>query len=159
VLVFFSGAVTSSNKVAFSAPLSNPGHQSNFGTHLTIVFDRVYTNTDNIYSPNTGVFRIPVSGTYVVSVYITLGQVQEYAYFEVVENGSNLGDIIMDNRVYGSTDSHATGIKYNSGFKQWLFHLSQGSEVWVRLPSYSPSSSIHGNGHSMFNAWLLFSDN
>jgi len=152
------GAV-SQTQVGFSAALFQPVHQSHLGNLQTIVFDHVFTNTDNVYSTHTGVFRVPVSGTYVVSVYIIMGAVLDGdVYFEVVEDGNKLGDILINNIVSNSPDGRPTVTWENSAFKLWLFHLNKGSEVWVRVASYSVSPEIHGNGHSMFNAWLLFPD-
>jgi hypothetical protein len=50
------------SKAAFSASLTNP--MLNVGNYQAIIFDNVFTNDGNMYSPYTGVFTAPTNVTY-----------------------------------------------------------------------------------------------
>uniref|UniRef100_A0A667ZNG3 Elastin microfibril interfacer 1a n=1 Tax=Myripristis murdjan TaxID=586833 RepID=A0A667ZNG3_9TELE len=53
-------------RLAFSAALTRPMRSAG-----TIVFNEVFVNEDNVYSPHTGYFTAPVSGNYYFSAILT----------------------------------------------------------------------------------------
>ncbi|KAH3697649.1 hypothetical protein DPMN_085154 [Dreissena polymorpha] len=133
-------------RVAFCVGLSN--YMVNSGIHRTIIFDEIIANVGNAYSSKSGIFSVPVSGHYVMSLVFNAGvQTPSYQrYLEVVSNGVALADVLLDS----SSSIHA------SSTKVWVFFLERGSEVWVRTPSYSVGNDILGHLHSMLTGWLLY---
>ena len=122
----------------------------NLDVHQTILFDEVFSNVGNAYNPNSGVFRVPVSGYYVMSLVYNAGVKTSVfeRYLEVVSNGVKLGDVLVD----------SSSSEYASATKVWVFHLQKGTDVWVRTTTYKTSTDVHGHSHTMLTGWLLYDD-
>ncbi|KAH3697640.1 hypothetical protein DPMN_085145 [Dreissena polymorpha] len=123
-------------------------HTDNLGIHRTIIFDEIIANVGNAYNGKTGLFSVPVSGHYVMSLVFNAGlQTPSFQrYLEVVSNGVALGDVLLD----------SSSSRYASATKVWVFFLERGSEVFVRTTSYGDGNDIHGHLHSMLTGWLLY---
>ncbi|KAH3697644.1 hypothetical protein DPMN_085149 [Dreissena polymorpha] len=138
-------------RIAFCAGQS-AHHVDNLDVHQTILFDEVFSNVGNAYNPNSGVFRVSVSGYYVMSlVYnagVKTGGITD-RYLEVVSNGVKLGDVIVD----------SSSSPLASATKVWVFHLQRGTDVWVRTTTFGISpNDVHGHSHTMLTGWLLYDD-
>ncbi|KAH3697655.1 hypothetical protein DPMN_085160 [Dreissena polymorpha] len=134
-------------RVAFCAGLSSH-HIDNLGIHRTIIFDEIIANVGNAYSSSTGMFTVPLSGHYVMSLVYNAGlqTPSNQRYLEVVSNGVALGDVLLD----------SSSSAFASATKVWVFFLERGSEVWVITTAYDVSTDVHGHLHSMLTGWLLY---
>ncbi|XP_063397273.1 complement C1q-like protein 3 [Mytilus trossulus] len=117
-------------------------------TKHTLLFDKVKTNINGGYSPNTGIFRVPVEGVYGFT-------------FSVREDGTSYGsyEIIKNAETVGS----AIGLVEGAGIQQQvvgtvIISASKGDDIFVRTHSGFQHhgailSSTHGR--SMFAGWLI----
>ncbi|XP_052814272.1 EMILIN-1-like [Mya arenaria] len=83
-------------QIAFTVSVSTKQIE-NLGKHQTIVFDHVITNVGSMYNPLTGIFHVPYSGTYVLSLTFNPGKLTESdTYLEIVQNGAQLADVLVE---------------------------------------------------------------
>ncbi|KAH3697653.1 hypothetical protein DPMN_085158 [Dreissena polymorpha] len=80
---------TNTTRVAFCAGVAVL-HRDHVGPHQPIVFDEIITNVGNVYSGKTGIFRVPVSGQYVLNLVYSAGvsTASPDSYLEIVSDGS-----------------------------------------------------------------------
>ncbi|NWI36286.1 C1QA protein, partial [Picathartes gymnocephalus] len=126
---------------AFSASRLSPPRR---GT--TVVFDRVITNQENAYSPQTGKFTCPIPGLY-------------YFAFQVVSSG-DLCVSITKNRlgVVSFCDNNSQGIlQVNSGSS--VLSLAVGDQVSLTTDPAQGSSIYSGSeADSVFSGFLVSPD-
>ena len=120
--------------IAFTAGVSTE-NLHNLGLHQTIIFDNVITNFGNGYHQHTGMFTVPVTGAYAITLTIT-----------VEPNKVQWVDFMVD----GVQKSYvAAGIgnplNYASATKQWIIELDFGSEVWFSKSGDPNKRDLHGN--------------
>jgi len=144
-------------RVAFTATMSKS--IGGIGIGQTIVFDNIVTNIGNAYNPQTGKFVVPVSAFYVVTLTVYPNWITEEMYVEIVHDGTQLTDMLLDNVVRNRASQTTDELTFFLSFtSQWVFHLNEGSNVWVRTTSYSPLINILGQNHSRITCWLLYAD-
>lgn len=114
-----------------------------------LIFDTVKVNINNGFSGNTGVFHVPVSGTYVFtySIRITNGH---YGAFEIVRNGNPEGVAI------GILT--ANSIDQEQVIDTVVVTANQGDEIYVRTHStltHSGGILSNSDGRSIFAGWMI----
>jgi hypothetical protein len=107
-------------QVAFSVYLSHL--QEHLGTHQTVKFDKIITNDGNAYNSVTGIFTVPVTGTYVFIFYLN-------------SSTSNVEFSLMaDNSLIASGTSRPFEFNQSKdvqGGGTVVVRLNQGVSVWI----------------------------
>ncbi|XP_060589691.1 complement C1q-like protein 4, partial [Ruditapes philippinarum] len=128
-------------QVAFSAYLSHL--QDHLGTSQTVKFDKIITNDGNAYNAVTGIFTVPVTGTYVFIFYLS-------------SSSSSVEFRLMANNAL-----KASGVSRPFEINHWkdvqgggtvVLRLNQGVAVWIEkadAESIVYSTDIH--------RWVTFS--
>ena len=111
------------------------------GNFQTIKFDNVFTNTNNVYSPMTGVFTAPTNGTYYFTSVI-MSHPGQYIEAELALNGKSL--------VY----MYAYDSNYEQGVNSVILTLKTGDMVWVRHHG-NEGSNVHGGDWSTFAGFQI----
>ena len=141
IYLFHSRQLTG-GEVAFSAAVSS--HIKNLGTNQAIVFSTVTTNIGNHYNSNSGVFRVPVPGTYLFFVNI-LSEAGHSIETQIVRNGNEISEIY----------SGGSGNYNGPGSNLVILQLDLGDEIWVRVHEhFSTNMAIHCCWSS-FSGYLL----
>lgn len=132
--------------VAFYAQLTKDvpevGHQQ------TIIFDEVTTNVGNGYNGYSGVFAVPVAGTYVFS-WTTQNIDRTHMKSELVVNSEVRG------RAWSDAFDHSD---IASGSNTVVLVLENGDAVWIRTDKYHDNyvMTLQGFLGSSFSGWRLF---
>lgn len=119
------------DRVAFYAFMS---HNEAILKHHTLTFDETKVNYGSGYNNNTGTFRAPVSGVYVITTTI-------HPY----ENSAASIEIIVNSNVHGSifTDS-SDGWDINASTGIVIAWMNQGDVSFVRTSaSYNSYGSLY----------------
>lgn len=123
-------------------------------THVTldaqriVVFDQVLVNVGGGYSSSTGIFRAPMSGTYLFSLTILSKTKAKYAHIQLMKNDVELGRIFAGSEI-------ATWVQ--TGAVTIATHLTEGDEVYTReFPDHT--GHLHGNNYCSFSGVLLNAD-
>ncbi|NXA95483.1 C1QA protein, partial [Melanocharis versteri] len=133
-----AGDVSEHPRPAFSASRLSPPRR---GT--TVVFDRIITNEENAYSPQTGKFTCSTPGLY-------------YFAYQVVSNGDLCLSITKNGlRVVSFCDNNSHGIlQVNSGSS--VLSLAVGDEVSLTTDPARGSSIYSGSeADSIFSGFLV----
>ncbi|KAL3856565.1 hypothetical protein ACJMK2_011300 [Sinanodonta woodiana] len=133
---------------AFTARFYNDLRQ--FAIGKPIVFNDVYLNLGNGYDGNSGIFRTPVAGLYLVMMTISSSE-SNTPDVEVVKNGSPLC------RVVAWTSSANSVISIGSPCNV-LVQLNVGDDVWARDLLHKEGYVIRGQYYSTFSMALLVPD-
>ncbi|XP_045204780.2 uncharacterized protein LOC123557399 [Mercenaria mercenaria] len=111
---------TASAHVSFSAYLSHL--QDHLGVNQVVKFDRVITNDGNGYNTHTGVFTVPVTGTYMFIFYVS-------------SSSSNVQfDLVVDDSVKTSGVARPSTLEQSKdvqGGGAVILSLNQGVSVWI----------------------------
>ncbi|KAL4222584.1 hypothetical protein ACF0H5_018625 [Mactra antiquata] len=128
-------------EIGFSARV--PEHLKNLAPHQPIVFGDVMTNLGNYYNPSSGVFFVPVTGTYLFFVNI-LSEVDNSIETELVVDGATLIDIYSGSRGF-----------FGPGSNFLIARIDKGKNVWVKVHDhYSTNMGVHCCWSS-FSGYLL----
>ncbi|XP_060558943.1 complement C1q-like protein 3 [Ruditapes philippinarum] len=127
------------NKAAFSASLTK--HMLNVGNYQAIIFDNVFTNDGNMYSPYTGVFTAPTNGTYFF-ISTVMSHSGQYLETEICLNGNSL--VLM----YSLDNSS------EQGTNSVVLALKEGDRVWVRHHG-TRGSNVYGGHWSSFSGFQI----
>ncbi|KAL4222583.1 Complement C1q-like protein 2 [Mactra antiquata] len=128
-------------EVGFSARVSQ--HVKNLTAHQPIKFGNVITNIGNYYNPTSGMFFVPVTGTYLFYVNI-LSEANNNIETELVQDGSSLAEIYS-----GAGKFHGAGSNFV------IANVTKGKNVWVKVhAAYSTDMSVHCCW-STFSGYLL----
>ncbi|NWH89282.1 C1QA protein, partial [Aegithalos caudatus] len=133
-----AGDVLEQPRPAFSASRLSPPR-----TGTTVVFDRVITNQEDSYSPQTGKFTCSVPGLY-------------YFTFQVVSSGDLCLSIAKNGRsVLSFCDNNSQGIlQVNSGSS--VLSLARGDQVSLTTDPARGSSIYSGSeADSVFSGFLV----
>jgi len=127
--------------VAFQA--AKVSRQSSIGLNQNVQFERVSINIGNGYHPQHGVFVVPRSGIYVISV-TTLHAMQSITF-----NGAivHQGNIIA--KLYGQSNT------WEQASHTVLIQAHAGDEIWVK--NIGPANEdIYGDLFSTFSGFLIW---
>lgn len=128
-------------EIGFSASVSN--HVKGLAAHQTIVFGSVVSNFGDYYNNTTGVFYVPVPGTYLFYVNI------------LSESGNSIEtQLVVDGNTIASIYSGGQNF-HGAGSNQVVVRLKHGDNVWVKVHgAYSTDMSVHCCWSS-FTGYLL----
>ncbi|XP_062606509.1 uncharacterized protein LOC134268291 [Saccostrea cucullata] len=117
--------------------------------HHVFVFDVVKTNIGSAYNRNSGIFTVPIDGTYVFTWSI-FSDAHSYIFTQIVINSKALTGMITDSDEVGDYHS-TTGVIVAT--------VDHGDLVYVRT---HPTTLSHGNvlssplhGQPSFSGWRL----
>ncbi|XP_034146156.1 complement C1q-like protein 2, partial [Esox lucius] len=130
-------------KVAFSAALSES--KGPFDTDTTLVYKQVITNIGNAYSPSTGVFKAPVSGTYYF----------RFTAFSLTNNHRRVSLYKGGQLVVTVTDVQSDQDGEDSSSNGVTLQLEKGEEVYTQLKA---QHHVYDDGayHTTFTGFLIF---
>lgn len=115
--------------------------QNSSGSGYIVRFDTVGYDAGGEYSPGTGIFLAPVSGTYVFHV-------------NVVASGEFMVELVVTTTVKMTARS-----LYGDLSGSVVVHANAGQEVFVRIPlGYGSIRNIYGAGYTHFAGFLLHAD-
>ena len=115
--------------------------------HQNVIFDAIVTNLGNAYNNQVGVFKAPVSGTYVFSTtLVSFNFTSAHAQFAV--NGNAITNM------YVSGGSITTGDDTTS--QTIVLQLQSGDDISVQ--NKDPDTGFFGVSHSIFSGFLLQED-
>ncbi|CAL1526606.1 unnamed protein product [Lymnaea stagnalis] len=127
---------------AFSAGLTS---SLNVSDHVNVTYDRVFTNVGNVYDPQTGVFTVPLNGTYTILFHA----LAEYS-------GMLWLDLYRNSQYITSAYAHIEG-QYGAASNSITITLAKGDEVYI---TGHGSSILYGNPNEVyatFTGYMLFS--
>lgn len=104
-------------EIAFTAGVTSANTTWNSGT---MIFDVVITNVGNAYSPSTGVFTSPISGTFVFYV-SAVEYVNWNLHLDIVLNSVSKVQLLA----YSSAE-------HQTGTNMFVLNLQKGDSVWMR---------------------------
>jgi hypothetical protein len=102
-------------RVAFTAYLD---HDQAVHSGNVLKFNQILYNVGNAYNVHTGIFTVPITGTYLFSFQVEDWRTGELKFYLMVD-GQNMVDAIIGNT--GSTQSGNTAI----------LGLTVGNSVWI----------------------------
>uniref|UniRef100_A0A3P8Z0C9 C1q domain-containing protein n=2 Tax=Esox lucius TaxID=8010 RepID=A0A3P8Z0C9_ESOLU len=130
-------------KVAFSAALSES--KGPFDTDTTLVYKHVITNIGNAYSPSTGIFKAPVSGTYYF----------RFTAFSYTNNHRRVSLYKGGQLVVTVTDIQSGQDGEDSGSNGVTLQLEKGEEVYTQLKAQHHVYDDYAH-HTTFTGFLIF---
>ena len=132
--------------VAFSVYLSKHTH---YVTGQTVKYDQILTNHGNSYNAFTGVFSVPLTGTYLLTFAIATDQRYSHICVRLVDNNSYLVDACADPGTTTHIDTAGNTV---------IVALTVGHRVWVEV--YDTSNGLmYGtptHRHATFSGVFLF---
>ena len=132
--------------VAFSVYLSKHTH---YVTGQTVKYDQILTNHGNNYNAFTGVFSVPLTGTYLLTFAIATDQRYSHICVRLVDNNSYLADACADPGTTTHIDTAGNTV---------IVALTAGHRVWVEV--YDTSNGLmYGtptHRHATFSGVFLF---
>ena len=115
----------------------------NIGNHQKIVFDDVKSNNGNGYSTNSGIFTVPINGTYIFFGSILC---DDFLETEIVANGRTIS------RLYCDRGDTAHG--FDQGSNMAVVALKKGSKEWMHK-STNAGSRLYGYSWSSFSGFRI----
>ena len=145
----FSARQTTS-KAAFSVYLDQ--NLANLGPDQTIIYKGILLNDGNAYNQYSGIFTVPVTGTYLFTA--TAEDVNhDLIWLKIVKNGVLQSSIKIYPYQYSS-------VRYNSqGSNTVIMRCTQGESVWVAVDSNDHGESLEGSSTlrtNTFSGVLLY---
>lgn len=126
--------------VAFTAILSKG---ISIGSKQVIRYDKIITNVGKAYTPLTGIFLVPLSGIYTLSVSM-MGHHQNGIHLQLVRNGNELVRLWT-----GGVNSHELASQTIN------VKLTRGDRVWVQRLDNTGANIYGGEPFNIFSAALL----
>ncbi|VDI14402.1 Hypothetical predicted protein [Mytilus galloprovincialis] len=132
------------NTVMFSAYLSTT--INNPHVDQTIIFDKTWTNTNNVYNTRSGIFTAPVSGHYLFSLTVTSQSFNTHV--NLIYNGKGVVTLIADIH-------HAN--YYGRGSLTFIHQMNVGDNMWVSSNDDRITNGIKGGNPplTLFTGHLL----
>jgi hypothetical protein len=124
---------------AFTAILSN---SISLGSNEVVKYDKVITNVGKAYTPSTGIFLVPLSGIYTVSVSM-MGHPTNKIHLQLERNGSELVRLYTGGAGSYELVSHTINIE-----------LTRGDRVWVQRRK-TTGHKLYGSHYNVFSAAFL----
>ncbi|CAC5359558.1 unnamed protein product [Mytilus coruscus] len=134
----------SAGTVMFSAYLSTT--INNPHVDQTIIFDKTWTNINNVYNTRSGIFTAPVSGYYLFSLTVTSHSFNTHV--NLVYNGKGVVTLIADIH-------HAN--YYGRGSVTLIHQMNVGDNIWVSSNDDRITNGILGGNPplTLFTGHLL----
>jgi hypothetical protein len=126
--------------VAFTALLSK---SISLGSKQVIRYDKTITNVGKAYTPSTGIFLVPLSGIYTLSVSM-MGHPHNGIHLQLVRNGSELVRLWTGGANRYELASHTINVE-----------LTRGDRVWVQRRDSTGTKVYGGETYNIFSAALL----
>ena len=126
--------------VAFTAILSK---DISLGSKQVIRYDNVITNVGKAYTPSTGIFLVPLSGIYTLSVSM-MGHPHNGIHLQLVRNGSELVRLWTGGAGSHELASHTINVE-----------LTRGDRVWVQRMDNTGANIYGSETYNIFSAALL----
>jgi hypothetical protein len=126
--------------VAFTAILSK---SISLGRKQVIRYDKTITNVGEAYTPSTGIFLVPVSGIYTLSVSM-MGHPKNGIHLQLVRNGSELVRLWTGGGGSYELASHTINVE-----------LTIGDGVWVQRKDSTGANVYGSETYNIFSAALL----
>nr|BAP19105.1 C1q-like 23 kDa protein [Oplegnathus fasciatus] len=129
--------------VIFSAATGGNGAIGPFSTATTLIYRTVKTNIGNAYSPFTGIFAAPVTGTYYFTFFYHAGGAHPVSL-----------TLTKNDQVVVTTYDHRTSHDgADNGGNAVFLQLQQGDQVYVRLGA---NTNVWGNNDiTTFSGFLV----
>ena len=124
--------------------------EANPGRHQNLVFDEIVTNVGNAYNKFTGVFAVPITGLYVLTVTLS-GSPSSQVPLEFVRNNDVLGSI----QLFSASISVDTNPTVSTTI---VVSLTKGDSCFLRTSSkYTTNGGIYSTdlSRSSFAGWLI----
>ncbi len=117
-----------------------------FGKNEVLKFDTVTLNTGNAYNSNSGIFIVPVDGTYLFWANIMCADAGHYAIRLMKENQ----EMVRGYSGYKVTHGTAT--------LTYMAKMKKGDHVWFQNEAHEKSSIsyIHGGYYSNYGGFFMF---
>jgi hypothetical protein len=125
--------------VAFTAILSKG---ISLGSNEVIKYDKVITNVGKAYTPSTGIFLVPLSGIYTVSVSM-MGHPTNKIHLQLERNGSELVRLYTGGAGSYELVSHTINVE-----------LTRGDRVRVQRWK-NTGQKLYGSYYNVFSAAFL----
>ncbi|KAM4612130.1 complement C1q-like protein 2 [Polymixia lowei] len=132
-------------KVVFSAAAGGSGAIGPFDTDTTLIYKTVHINIGNAYNQLTGIFTVPVAGSYFFTFFYHAGG----------QHASNLSLIKNGERMATTTDHRTTADGADNGGNGVALQLMQGDQVYVRMNAHTHVWGDAVGGHTTFSGFLL----
>ena len=126
--------------VAFTAILSK---DLSLGSKQVIRYDNVITNVGKAYTPSTGIFLVPLSGIYTLSVSM-MGHPDNGVHLQLVRNGSELVRLWTGGGGSYELASHTINVE-----------LTRGDRIWVQRRDGTGANVYGTQTYNIFSAALL----
>ena len=130
----------STTAVMFSAWLD---HNIKLEENRIVIYNQVLTNTDNVYSPITGGFRVPVSGYYLIQVDVYT-QYDHRVSVGIYQNSERLFKVYADYKLRFQSSSGQMGVV-----------LQKGDTVSVKCTGFESFLSGDTNRYNRFSGYLV----
>ncbi|XP_045204159.2 uncharacterized protein LOC123557038 [Mercenaria mercenaria] len=128
--------------IAFQA--RGPADKS-LDTGQTIVFAETMFNTGGAYDNMTGMFTVPVSGTYLFTIHLCIKNKMDMYYGIMVDNSVQTSGRFYDNDAYMCYSADAISV------------LGGGEKVYIKCLSTSSGDILYESSSSTYNNWSTFS--
>ena len=126
--------------VAFTATLSK---EISLGRTEVIKYDNVITNVGKAYTPSTGIFLVPLSGIYTLSVSM-MGDPTNAIHLQLERNGNELVRLYTGGAGSYELASHTINVE-----------LTRGDRVWVQRWKDAVGRKLNGGPYNNFSAAFL----
>lgn len=126
--------------VAFTAILSKG---ISLGSKQVIRYDKTITNFGKAYTPSTGIFLVPLSGIYTLSVSM-MGHHQNAIHLQLVRNGNELVRLWTRGANRHELASQTINVE-----------LTRGDRVWVQRKDNTGTNIYGDEPFNIFSAALL----
>ncbi|KAH9498150.1 Complement C1q-like protein 2 [Bulinus truncatus] len=132
---------TQIQRPAFSAGLTT---SVNVSDHANVTYDRVWTNVGNGYDPNTGVFTVPVDGTYTF-LYHALAEYDGFLWLDFYQNSKYISS------AYAHVDS-----QYGATSNSVTLDAKKGDQMYITGHGSSILYGLSKDVYATFSGYMLF---
>ncbi|KAK9979152.1 hypothetical protein ABG768_012596 [Culter alburnus] len=132
-------------KVAFSVGLLASGSDQTgpFDTRTTLIYKKIFTNTENVYDSNTGIFTAPVNGVYFFRFYAHAHSTKQMAV-SLYKNDQIQCSVFTEKPVTNTNGSNGVVLSLVKGDRV-------STQLWENSWVYDDD-----NSYTSFSGFLLF---
>lgn len=128
-------------KPAFLARLKPRTDSVTLRSNSVVKFNAITTNIGSGYDSNTGVFTVPLNGTYEFAVNFVKGNKTQWLELQLMKNNRRI------------VRGHAAYDTYSSGSLQVILELEEGDRIYVLQPR--SSGDLYGHDYTMFSGHFI----